>query len=216
MEELIARLPTDELELFLVQAWFIWHQRNALIHGKHVQAPGILNKRAADFLEEFRRAKTRLSSNSPTSSLCRWRPPPSSRFKLNLDAAIFKEDDASGMGAIIRNEKGEVMAALSAIGPLVTCSEEAEVLACRRAVEFAMECGFSEVVVEGDNQMVMSAIQLRKRLSSGIGHIIQDVLCLLNNFWLSQVHYIRRSANSTAHALARFAKNVTNELLPKM
>ena len=96
MEDLIVRLSTEELELFLVQALFIWHQRNAMIHGKSVQAPP-------------------------------------SRLKLNFDAAIFKEIDATGMGAIIRNENGEVMAALSAKGPLVTCSEKAEVLACRRA-----------------------------------------------------------------------------------
>lgn len=182
MEDIIARLSTDELELFLVQAWFIWHQRNAMIHGKHIQAPGILNKRAADFMEEHRRAKTRLSSNSPISSPCRWRPPPPSRFKLNFDTAIFKEDDATGMGTIIRNEKAEMMAALSAKGPSVTCSEEAEVLAIRRAVEFAMECGFSKVVVEGDNQMVMSAIQLS----------IQDVLCMLSCFrWLQVLSCFR-------------------------
>ena len=118
-----------------------------------------------------------------------------------------------GMGAIIRNENGELMAALSAKGPAVLCSEEAEVLACRRAVEFAMECGFLEIVVEGDNQMVMSALQLKKRLSSAVGHILQDVLCLLSAFRWSQVHCIRRSANTTAHALARFAKNVPNELI---
>ena len=64
----------------------------------------------------------------------------------------------------------------------MTCSEEAEVLACRCAVEFAMECCFSEIVVEGNNQMVMSALKLRKRFSSGVGHIIQDILCLLSGF----------------------------------
>ena len=172
MEDLVVRLSTEELELFLVQAWFIWHQRNAMIHGKSVQAPGILNKRAADYVQKYRRAQTQLYSYSPTSSPCRWSPPPSSRFKLNFDAAIFKENDAMGMGAIIRNENGELMAALSAKGPAVLCSEEAEVLACRRAVEFAMECGFLEIVVEGDNQMVMSALQLKKRLSSAVGHIL--------------------------------------------
>ena len=117
------------------------------------------------------------------------------------------------MGAIIPNENGEVMAALSAKGPPVTCSEEAEVLACQRAVEFAVECGFSEIVVEGDNQMVMSALKLRKRLSSGVGHIIQDVLCLLSGFRWLQVHCIRRGANTAARALAKFAKNVPKELI---
>ena len=33
-DELTARLTAEELELFLVQAWIIWNQRNAIIHGK--------------------------------------------------------------------------------------------------------------------------------------------------------------------------------------
>ena len=64
-------------------------------------------------------------------------------------------------------------------GPPVFCNEDAETLACRRVVEFALECGFREMVVEGDNLSVMSALELKKSLSSRVGHIIQDVLCLL-------------------------------------
>ena len=56
MEELIAQLCTDELEQFLVQARFIWNQQNALLHGKQMQAPKVLIKRAQDFTEEFKRA----------------------------------------------------------------------------------------------------------------------------------------------------------------
>ena len=55
------------------------------------------------------------------------------------------------MGAIIRDEKGEVLALLSAKGLPLTCNEEAEILACRRTVVFATECGFSKLAVEGDN-----------------------------------------------------------------
>ena len=120
-----------------------------MIRGKNEQEPGILNKRAEDYMEEYRRA--RLSSYSSNSNPCRWRPLPSSWFKLNFDATIFKEDDASGMGAIIRDEKGEVLALLSAKGLPVTCNEEAKILACHRTVVFATECGFSKLVVEGDN-----------------------------------------------------------------
>ena len=72
------------------------------------------------------------------------------------------------------------MAALSAKGPPMTCSEEAEILACRNAVEFVVECGFSKLVLEGDNQALMNALSSRKGLSSRLGHILQDVICMLN------------------------------------
>ena len=48
---------------------------------------------------------------------------------------------------IIRNYKGEVMAALLAKGPVVSDSEEAKALACRRALEFAVDARFEELVV---------------------------------------------------------------------
>ena len=52
-------------------------------------------------------------------------------YKLNFDAAVFMEQQRSGVGAIIRNAQGEVMAGMSAKGPYVRNSEEAEVLVCR-------------------------------------------------------------------------------------
>uniref|UniRef100_A0A7N2L6Q0 Uncharacterized protein n=1 Tax=Quercus lobata TaxID=97700 RepID=A0A7N2L6Q0_QUELO len=55
-EELLVRLEVEELELFLVQAWFIWNRRNSVLHGGVLQAPKLLNKRAEDFLAEFHQA----------------------------------------------------------------------------------------------------------------------------------------------------------------
>ena len=59
-----------------------------------------------------------------------WKPPPNSVFKLNFDAVVFVEAKRTGFGAIIRNDKGEVMVVMSAGGPQVSSSEEAELLAC--------------------------------------------------------------------------------------
>ena len=55
-----------------------------------------------------------------------WKPPPNSVFKLNFDAAVFVEAKRTRLGAIIRNDKGEVMAAMSAGGPPVSSSKEAK------------------------------------------------------------------------------------------
>ena len=51
-ESLMDRLQKEELEIFLVQAWLIWNQRNAVIHGGHLKEPGWLNKRAEQLLDE--------------------------------------------------------------------------------------------------------------------------------------------------------------------
>ena len=103
--------------------------------------------------------------------------------------------------------------ALSAKGPPVTGSDKAEIYACRRAVEFAVECGFSELVLEGDNQALMDALRMRQGRSSWLGHILQDVLLLLDGLWWVQVSFVKRSANNVAHVLARYAKDLVEDIV---
>jgi len=52
----MERLPKEEVEIFMVQAWLIWNQRNAVIHGGQLRELGWLNKRAEEFLDEYRKA----------------------------------------------------------------------------------------------------------------------------------------------------------------
>lgn len=91
---------------------------------------------------------------------------------------MFLDLRTSGFGIVIRNEKGNVMAACSARGPPVVDNEEAEVLACRKALEFAADAGFSELIIEGDNANVMKAITSTRVDCSRLGHVYGDIRCL--------------------------------------
>ena len=50
------------------------------------------------------------------------------------------------------------MAAFDAKGGVVRDSEEVEVMACRKALEFAIDAGFMEIILEGDNALVMQMV----------------------------------------------------------
>ena len=101
-------------------------------------------------------------------------------YELNFDAAIFSDLKCSGFGAIIRNTTGEVMAGMSANGPYVNSSEEAEALACQKAIEFSIEAGFSELVIKGDSLNVMRAISASTANNSLLGHIYKDICCYIS------------------------------------
>ena len=58
---LLHRLETEEMELFLVQAWMLWGQRNSVLHGGKLKDPGWLNKRAVEWLEEFAQVQEQLA-----------------------------------------------------------------------------------------------------------------------------------------------------------
>ncbi|XP_030939010.1 uncharacterized protein LOC115963910 [Quercus lobata] len=112
-----------------------------------------------------------------------WQPPLGNCFKLNFDGACFDDGAASGYGAVIRNEKGEVMAALAAKGGAVRDSEEVEVFACRKALEFAIDAGFMEIILEGDSFRSIS------------------------------INCVRRTANGVAHALAGFTRLIDDDIV---
>ena len=130
-----------------------------VFHGDHLKDPQWLNKKAAELLDKYKKAQARMViSNAIIRCHSYWQPPAQDVYKLNFDAAIFSDMNCSGVGTIVRNHASEVMTAMSAKGEYVHNSDEAEVLACRKALEFAMEAGFSNLVIEGDNSNVMRAL----------------------------------------------------------
>ena len=115
-------------------------------------------------------------------------------YKINVDTAVFIGLNASRFGAMVRNDKREVMAALSVRGPPVQDREEAEVLACRRAVELVMEAGFREIILEGDNVNIMKAIMAPSTNRSRLGHIYEDVYHIGRGFRAFSISHVRRTA----------------------
>ena len=154
--------------------------------GGVIQDPSRLVKRAGEFFDEFKQSQVQLAVSTVSARTSRWTPPPSLSFKLNFDAAIFQDGKASGFGAVIWNNVGEVMAALSASGPPILDSEEAEVLACRKALEFAFDLGFVDIVLEGDNSVVMAAV------SSSTCFTLGWVICTqTSTAWLQVYNSVR-------------------------
>ncbi|XP_075645026.1 uncharacterized protein LOC142616018 [Castanea sativa] len=152
MEYLMDRLEKTEVELMLVQVWLIWNQRNRVMHGSKFLEPEWLNKHAAELLEEFQRSQESLQAETGHGV----------PHQLNYDAAMFADNTNSGLRAVIKNSRGEVMAAMTAKGPAVQSSEEAELLACRKVMEFATDIGLTTLIVEGDSVNAMRSITSTK------------------------------------------------------
>ena len=104
-----------------------------------------LNERSRDYLKDFHQAQEQLIIPMRNTGVHIWQPPSESIFKLNFDATIFSELNNPGVGAIICNEKGKMIASMLAKGPPVGDSEEAETLAYRKVLKFAIDVGFSKI-----------------------------------------------------------------------
>ena len=141
-----------------------------------------------------------------------WQPPPLDVYKLNFDAAVFSGLDKTGIGDIIRNDKGEVMAAMSAVGPSVENSEEAELLACRKSLEFVVDAGFTSLIIEGDNANVIQTISSSLPNHSILGCVVDDIRHLIHGLYWARTNQIRRGGNTVAHVVAQYARNFDEDL----
>ena len=132
-------------------------------------------------------------------------------YKLNYDAALFSDLGRTRFGAAIWNEKGEVMAAMTTCGPAVHTSEEAELLTCRRALEFAVDAWFYRLIIEGDNSNVTHAISSSAENNSLFGNVVDDIRHLLRGLHWSAICCIMRGGNRVAHVLAQHARFTLDE-----
>ena len=140
----------------------------------------------------------------------RWKPPESDVYKVNYDGATFADQGRAGIGVVVRNSEGAVMAALSQRLPLPTTVAQVEALAARKAVEFALEIGFSRVTIEGDSDTIYRELRSIDSSLALHGHVIQDTKCLASSFVSHSFSHVRRQGNNVAHALARWAINTPN------
>ena len=112
-----------------------------------------------------------------------------------------------GLGIIIRNDHGLVMAALTQVIPLPTSVEMVEVLAARRALIFAFELSFDQIILEGDSDIAICAIKSDVFSVASFGHILSDIKALAPHFRHVVFRHTRRLGNKVAHNLARATCN---------
>ena len=136
----------------------IWTRRNQIRVGDAFVPIDRISTLAVDNLQEFQRASSLPLRPSPSVSSANWSPPPSGWLKVNFDGATFPSKNLAGLGAIIRNDKGLVMAAFSQPISLPTSIETVEVLAARNAVCLARDLNLGQVIFEGDAEVIIKAI----------------------------------------------------------
>ncbi|XP_065635520.1 uncharacterized protein LOC136070080 [Quercus suber] len=140
-------------------------------------------------------------------------PPSNGLLKINFDGASFRAVNKSGIGVVIRNGQGMVLASLSEKLPRAYSPEEVETLVAARAFVFAREIGVDNVVLEGDSSILMSALRREDHDLSVSGLLVEDVQLLAGSFSKLLYSHTRRDVNKLAHNLARFAVNISSFLV---
>lgn len=113
-QSLADSMSKESFESLVVLAWSIWRDRKLFVHNnvEHDTLGSII--RAESVLKNYKIAQQSLATGVSKNQIHkeeRWLTPPNNWYKLNTDAAIKSSEGICGLGAIIRNSRGEVMAA---------------------------------------------------------------------------------------------------------
>ncbi|XP_042972972.1 uncharacterized protein LOC122304773 [Carya illinoinensis] len=141
---------------------------------------------------------------------CRWEFPLPGVFKLNVDGATFLNQHSAGIGAILRDSKGEVLMAASKKEHEVRDATSIEMLAIFRGLQLTAHLGIQHLIIESDALTLVQELQKPKPSMALVGNVIRDTKELMSLFHMCEVRYTMRSCNEAAHKLARHAWHVSN------
>nr|POE53100.1 putative ribonuclease h protein [Quercus suber] len=199
------------IETFANTMSLLWMYRNRAAFGEGGLCLEKIPDQARALVQEFNHLRPIHSKIPRTARSVRWKPPPPGLVKVNFDGALFSTQSSAGLGLVVWDSTGLVLAALSQEIPLPTSIETVEVIAARRALLFAKELGFERVMIEGDSEIIINAIREQTLLASDLGHILEDIHVLSSSFCSISFHHIKRLGNCVAHRLAR--RSFCNPLL---
>ena len=134
-----------------------------------------------------------------------WVPPPSGFHKINVDGASSELDSFSSVGVVIRDCKGDVVAALCKPLQARFSAELTEVFALEHGILLAQELHLARVIVESDSLNAVRAIN-EGATGGSLGHILQGILQVSVSFESCLFKHINRSFNTVAHELAQHAR----------
>ncbi|XP_065622361.1 uncharacterized protein LOC136064497 [Quercus suber] len=200
-----VRQQEENMELFMVVAWFIWSRRNKMhFNEQHMPAEKTLEAATALLANFHKNHDCKPKRNLVRTQ--RWVPPAEGIYKVNYDGAYFVDEEKAGISVVVQNDLGQVMGSLAEKIDMPTTVEVLKAMATRRAMLFMEELGLRHAVFEGDSELVVKALVGHCPDRSSIGHIIKDCKSLRGLFQTCSFSHVRRQGNGVAHALAMRAR----------
>jgi hypothetical protein len=134
MLEWLASVKDSEMDITLMVLYQTWMARNEARDGKKIEDPEIIARRAVHLLEEWHNVQTPKAVKPPVAKEC-WLPPSEGWTKVNTDGAWSKSTEKGGGGVVVRDHDGRFLGGASHFFPSLMDPEEAELQACKHAME---------------------------------------------------------------------------------
>ncbi|XP_021774242.1 uncharacterized protein LOC110738174 [Chenopodium quinoa] len=199
-------LEITDVENILTICWANWSARNAwVIEGEHPDLVTTINyaMKICGEVREGGGGSGQIQGQQVVSHPVSWTRPELGCIKLNVDAGLLG-DVGSGFGAVARDCEGNVLGCAA-----YQCKEtwEAKIAEAKVIVlgmNWAIEMGFKNVVVESDCLQLIQALRKGSKGQSNFHLILDDVLSLCSSFDFISWSFVKCSGNKVAHTLAHY------------
>ncbi|PRQ37402.1 putative ribonuclease H-like domain, reverse transcriptase zinc-binding domain-containing protein [Rosa chinensis] len=206
----LASEQAEQVELFGLLIWWIWKDRNNFIHRQTSLDPSELLRKCSDWQRELKQVWEKKQAHkhnvrSKNQLEVKWERPPPQWCKLNFDGACEANGGNSGLGAVIRNELGELVGALAVPFAATLKPSAVEALALQEGLRYSRLLGIRNLEVEGDALCIINSLSQTENDLTEIGAVLEGVRLLLQEFEFVNWKHVRKKANQVAHELARSA-----------
>ena len=118
----------------------------------------------------------------------------------------FKTQSRQGLGVVVRDSYGRVIAGLSERITLPPTVEDLKALDSRKAVSFAIDLDLREVVFEGDSEVIFKHLSSDQPSIAAFGHIVEDARSLAAMLGRFSYSHLKHKGNMVADKLTKQAK----------
>ncbi|KAK1560237.1 hypothetical protein Q3G72_023852 [Acer saccharum] len=136
----------------------------------------------------------------------KWEPPDEGMYKANCDIVVDRIVGKIGLGTVIRNSKGEVMASCAQSMTANLSLKSAKLVAVWKSITFSRDYGLNNpCAFELDEACVVKWIEKGGHRESVHGRILDDIDSIVDDIGEVVFCHIDRGANKVARGLANFA-----------
>ncbi|XP_062103477.1 uncharacterized protein LOC133814546 [Humulus lupulus] len=180
-----------------------WYCRNNEAFRKWSPEATTIVDWSANYLEEFVQSQAALAVKTKAAPK-KWTAPAEGEIKINVDAAVNKNQGHCCSGVVIRNSLGEVIASSCTFfkygyDPLV-----AELLAIQQGIKLTMKLNIKGGRIESDCSLAVGMLNIPPDESGDLDLLVSDIQRETENQRILSVRFAPRSTNNVAHMIAKY------------
>jgi ribonuclease HI len=213
LSDLFVLGTSDHIAEIIFMFWLLWNRRNKMLYRNEVDSLELIPTLALHLSSEYLSAQVLPATSAPIQPRIKWKPSSISAFKVNFDAALFHEQQWTGVGVIIRDGQGLPIAALCKRFMCLHSVDDAEAIAAREALQFAGEIGITDAEFEGDSLTICNALRSQDQSFASFGDIIDEACLFASSLSRCSFSHVKWEGNRVAHLLARRASDLQEDFL---